>query len=386
MTYDLNALRAREFPWTERGTNIYLNNASTGPVPARALNAMMAFNALRGEPFRITDADEFDTVQRTRELVARLINAAPTEIACMVNTTYGINVAARSLPLRAGDVVIGYDREFPANVYPWMALERDGIRTVRIPTTAAGLPDEERLMSALDRPEVRVLAISWVQFATGYRSDLVALGRRCRDRGIWFVVDAIQGLGAATLDVKACNVDLLACGGQKWLLSPWGSGFLYVRDELARTLEPHAVGWMSMHASQDFARLTEYEFAYLDDARRFEVITLPFQDFAGFNASLALLHELGPAEVEGRVNALADVIVDWAALRDDVRLVTPADRAHRAGIVVLVPPDPAAASERLNRAQIAHAVREGGIRLSPHGYNTKDEVQRALAMMVGEDD
>ena len=386
MTYDLQALRATEFPWTQRGSDLYLNNASTGPVPVRSLRAMSSFNALRGEPFRITDQDEMDTVQRTRELAAALINASPGEIACMVNTTYGINVAARCLPLRAGDVVVGYDREFPANVYPWMARERDGIRTLRIPPTPAGLPDEARLMDALDRPDVRVLALSWVQFASGYRSDLAALGRRCRERGIWFVVDAIQGLGAATLDVKACNIDLLACGGQKWWLSPWGSGFLYVRDELTRALEPQAVGWMAMHASQDFAHLTNYESRYLDDARRFEAITLPFQDFAGFNASLAMLHDLGPSHVERHVNDLVDIAVRWAAGRDDVRLITPAAPAHRAGIVVLAPADVAAASARLTRARIFHAVREGGIRLSPHGYDTADEVRHALAVMVGEDD
>lgn len=386
MTDDVATLRVQEFPWTERGPDVYLNNASTGPIPARTLRAMAEFNARRGEPFRIADADELDTVRRTRELVARLIGASPAEIACMVNTSYGINVAARALPLRAGDVVVGYDREFPANVYPWMALERQGVRTRRIPTLPNGLPDEAGLMRALDAPDVRVLAVSWVQFATGYRSDLAALGERCRARGIMFVVDAIQGLGAATLDVKACHIDLLACGGQKWLLSPWGSGFLYVREELARTLEPQAVGWMAMHASQDFSRLTDYEFGYLDDARRFEVITLPYQDFVGFNTSLALLHELGPAVVERRVTALADLIVEWAADRRDVRLVTPADHAHRAGIVVLAPPDPAAASARLTAARIAHAVREGAIRLSPHVYNTASEVRRALAVMVGEDD
>ena len=386
MTYDVARLRAQEFPWTERESTIYLNNASTGPLPERTVRAMAAFNAKRAQPWRLTDKDEFDTVARTRELTAKLINASPSEIACMVNTSYGINVAARALPLEAGDVVVGFDREFPANVYPWMALERRGIRTMRLSTDANGVPDERALIAALDHPRVKVAAVSWVQFATGFRTDLATIGGLCRERGIWFVVDAIQGLGAATLDVAACQIDMLACGGQKWLLSPWGSGFLYVRDELARTLEPDVVGWLSMRASLDFAHLVDYEFGYHDDARRFEVITLPFQDFAGFNASLELLHELGPAEVERAVNALADVAVEWAADRSDVQLVTPADRVHRAGVLALKPADLAGATERLTRAQVAHAVREGCIRLSPHCYNTREEVMRALAVMVGEDD
>lgn len=386
MTYDVARLRAQEFPWTERGSTIYLNNASTGPLPARTVHAMADFNARRAEPYRITDADEFDTVAYSRALVAKLINASPSEIACMVNTSYGINAAARALPLEAGDIVLGFDREFPANVYPWMALEQRGVRTMRLATDAHGVPDERALIAALDRPRVKVVAVSWVQFSTGFRTDLATVGRLCRERGIWLVVDAIQGLGAATLDVAACQIDLLACGGQKWLLSPWGSGFLYVRDELARTLEPSVVGWLSMRASLDFAHLVDYEFGYHDDARRFEVITLPFQDFVGFNASLELLHELGPAAVERAVNGLVDLAIEWAAGRSDVRLVTPSDRTHRAGIIALAPDDLQAATARLTRAQISHAVREGCIRLSPYCYNTTDDVMRALAVMVGEDD
>lgn len=383
MTYDVGALRAREFPWAVRGNAIYLNNASTGPLPARTVRATEEFTALRAEPFRLTDEHELATVRRSRELVARLIGAAPSEVACMVNTTYGINVAARALPLKPGEVVLVHDREFPANVYPWMALERLGIRFELIPTRD-GLPDEEALFRALRRPEVRVVSTSWVQFASGHRADLAALGRECHARGVYFVVDAIQGLGAATIDVNACHIDILACGGQKWLLSPWGSGFVYVRDALARTLEPGVVGWLAVRGSDDFSRLVDYDFTLHDDARRFEVLTLPFQDFAGFNASLELLLELGPAEVERHVASLASRAVEWAASRDDVRLVTPRDPARRAGIVSIAPRDPRAASERLTRARIAHSLREGAIRLSPHCYNTEEEVMRAVAVLVGD--
>jgi selenocysteine lyase/cysteine desulfurase len=383
MSYDVHALREREFPWAARGEAVYLNNASTGPLPARTVRAIAEFNALRAEPYRLTDAIQFATLRRSRELAARLINASPAEIACMGNTTYGINIAARALPLAAGDVVLTYDREFPANVYPWMALEQRGVVFQRIPCDASGLSDERCLLEALDRPRVKVVSVSWVQFASGYRTDLAALGRACRERGIYFVVDAIQGLGAATLDVRECHVDILACGGQKWLLSPWGCGFAYVRDELARELEPQVVGWLAMRASEDFTRLVEYEYAFHEDARRFEVLTLPFQDFAGFNASLELLLELGPAAVEEHVASLVERAVEWARGRSDVRLVTPAERGCRAGIVSIAPADPRAASERLARAGVVHSLREGAIRLSPHCYNTAEEVERALAVMGG---
>ena len=383
--YDVEALRRTEFPWAARGEAIYLNNASTGPLPRRTTAAVEAFTRLRAEPFRMTEAVQFGTLERSRELVARLVGATAREIALMVNTTYGLNLAARSLPLAAGDVVLGFDREFPANVYPWMALERSaGVELRMLPCDAGRLPDEEALLRAIERePRVKAVTLSWVSFATGYRVDLERIGAACRERGIYFVVDAMQGVGACTLDLARLQVDILACGGQKWLMSPWGSGFVYVRDELLSRLEPSAVGWMSVRGSDDFARLVDYDFTYRDDARRFEVITLPFQEFAGFNASLELLFELGPGAVEAHVASLADRIVGWAGSRSDVRLVTPRDRARRAGIVSLAPRDPAGASARLTRAGVSHSLREGAIRLSPHCYNTVAEVDAALAELEG---
>jgi selenocysteine lyase/cysteine desulfurase len=380
--YDIDALREREFPWAARGEAIYLNHASTGPLPRRTVRAVEAFTALRAEPFRLPETLQFDTLARTRELCAGLVGATAGEIALMVNTTYGINLAARALPIGEGEIVVTSDLEFPANVYPWMALERSrGARLQMIPCVDR-LPDEDAILRALDRPGVRVLTISWVSFATGYRVDLARLGRACRERGIYFVVDAIQGLGPATLDVRECEIDVLACGGQKWLLSPWGAGFTYVREGLVRELEPHAVGWMSVRGSDDFRRLCDYDLTYRDDARRFEMITLPFQDFAGMNASLELFFELGPSAIAAHVEGLAARIIDWAARRSDVRLVTPRSPARRAGIVAVAPADPEGASRRLAAAGVSHSLREGAIRFSPHFYNTAEEVDRALDAMA----
>jgi selenocysteine lyase/cysteine desulfurase len=380
VSFDVGALRAREFPWTG-SDRTYLNNASTGPLPRRTIAAIDAMNHARAEPFRVRDAELFALCTRARAACARLVGGAASEIALMVNTSYGINLAARALPLEPGDVVLGLDGEFPANVYPWMALEQAKGVTLRQLPLAGGLPDEEALLRALDDPAVKVLALSWVQFATGYRADLTTLGRHCRDRGIHFVVDAIQGLGAAQLDVRACGIDVLACGGQKWLLSPWGSGFTWVRRELIEQMPPSAVGWMAVRGSDDFARLTEYDLTWRDDARRFEVITLPYQDIAGFAASLELLEEVGHGAVERQVQSLADRIVARARASRALRLVTPADRAHRAGIVALAPADPADTSRRLTSAGVSHSLREGMIRLSPHLYNTLEEIDRAMDVL-----
>ena len=382
MSYDLEMLRAQEFPWATAGDAIYLNNASTGPLPTRTVAASGAFMRMRAEPFRLTDSVQFATLTRARELCARLIGASSAEIALMVNTTYGVNLAARALPLKSGDVIVTFDREFPANIYPWMALERRGIRLVRIPCRDR-LPDEDALLAALDQRGVRAVSVSWVQFSSGYRADLARIGRACRERGIFFVVDAIQGLGATPIDVKSCLVDVLAAGGQKWLLSPWGTGFAYVRAELIPTIEPAAVGWMAVKASDDFSKLVDYDLTWRDDARRFEVITLPFQDFAGLNASLELMFELGPEAIAEQVAALATRIANWAQTRSDVELITPADPAHRAGIVSFIPADAPAAARRLAEAGVVFSLREGAIRLSPHCYNTNAEIDRALEVMEG---
>ena len=235
-------LRNREFPWT--GATTYLNNASIGPIPERTRLALDAFNAKRTAPHLLPDREMQQALAAARAAAARLIGAGPDEIALTPNTSTGINVAARALPLLPGEIVLVCDREFPANVYPWKNLADRGVTAEIAPVTAAGFPDEAYLLERLRDPRVRVLAVSFVQFSNGYRADLKTLGDACRANGTWLVVDAIQGLGNSPFDVRETPVDILCTGGQKWLLSPWGSGFLYVRRELIEKLQPAAVGWM----------------------------------------------------------------------------------------------------------------------------------------------
>ncbi|MEO6878381.1 MAG: aminotransferase class V-fold PLP-dependent enzyme [Gemmatimonadaceae bacterium] len=381
MSYDVDALRREEFPWAASGETIYLNSASTGPLPARTVRVVTAWAALRENPQRISEDLEFGTLARGRELIASLIGANAAEIALATNTSYGLNLAAFSLPLRAGDVVLSPELEFPANVYPWMQVAaRRGIECRRVPCRD-GVLDVDTLARELEDERVRVVTVSWVQFASGARVDLGALGRLCRDRGVYFVVDAIQGLGPLTLDLRTTPVDILACGAQKWLLSPWGAGFVYVRRDLIEQLEPHDVSWLAVRGADDFSRLTNYDLTWRNDARRFEFITLPFQDMAGMNASLELLHEIGPQAASEHALGLAAEIRDWATARDDVALVTPAQPERHAAIVSVRPRDSRAASDRLTAANVAHSLREGAIRLSPHFFNTREEVQRALDLL-----
>lgn len=382
MTYNVAALRRAEFPWAESGETIFLNHASTGPLPQRTVQAIEEWAHLRANPHRISHDLQFDSLAKARAIVARLIGADASEIALATNTTYGLNLAAFSLPLKQGDVVLTPDGEFPANVYPWMQLaKRRGVEYRRLKCDEQVL-DADRLEHELEDERVRAVSVSWVQFATGARVDLAALGTLCRERGVYFVVDAIQGVGALTLDVSQVPIDILACGAQKWLLSPWGAGFVYVRRGLIEQLEPHDVSWLAVRGADDFSRLVDYELEWRDNARKFEFVTVPFQDLAAMHTSLELFQELGLESVSRHILGLAQHVVDWTADRGDVELVTPRAAERRAGIVSVRPRDAARASERLKAANVAHSLREGAIRLSPHCYNTSEEIDRALQIIV----
>jgi cysteine desulfurase/selenocysteine lyase len=277
-------------------------------------------------------------------------------------------------------VVLLSDREFPANVYPWLAQRRGGVVVERAPVTARGYPDEDYLVERLADPRVRVLAVSLVQFSNGFRADLERLGNACRAHGVRLVVDAIQGLGVVPLDVSAVPVDLLACGGQKWLLGPWGSGLCFVRRELIRELEPPVVGWMAYEGMDDFTNLLGYNDRLVGDARRFEVASLATQDHLGLATSIGLLLELGVEGIAAYLRSLGEPVLAWAR-RHGVPIVSPTDDLHRSQIVCVAPPDAREAHRRLRQAGIVCALREGAIRLAPHCYNTMDEMEKVVEVL-----
>lgn len=378
---DVAALRAAEFPWT--GERVYLNNASIGPIPERTRRALEEFDRRRTAPYRLPDRDLQAILATARQAAASLIGAAPGEVALAANTGHGISLAATALPLSPGDIVLVSAREFPANVYPWLLLRRRGIEVELAPCAPTGWPDEDYLVERLGDPRVRVLAVSFVQFATGYRADLARLGAAARANGAYFVVDAIQGVGNSPLDVAETPVDVLACGGQKWLLSPWGSGFVYVRRGLVTALEPAIAGWMAFEGTDDFSRLTEYDPTFRSDARRFEMVTLPFQDFFGMTTSLGLLAEVGVASVAAQIEALHEPVLRWADARG-VRVVSPRDPVHRSAILSIAPRDPVGAYRALKAAGVVCSMREGAIRLSPHFYNTVAEMERVVEVLERE--
>lgn len=379
-SYDVGVLRATEFPWTS--DTVYLNNASIGPLPERTRVALDRFNRGRAAPHLLPDRELFAMLADTRMKLARLVGASADEIALALNTGFGISTAARALPLEPGDVVLVSDKEFPANVYPWMRLGDRGARMELVPTTPEGWPDEARLLERLRDPRVRVLAVSLVQFSSGYLVDLERLSAATRETGAFLVVDAIQAVGQLPLDLSRVQVDVLACGGQKWLLSPWGSGFLYVRRELIGRLDPAITGWLAFEGTDDLSRLTRYDDTLRSDARRFELMTLPYQDVAGLGTSLDLLLELGIERIRDHIRSLHQPVLAWAE-RSGARVVSPRG-AHESGILCVAPDGVQEVHRRLKLSRIVCSLREGAIRFSPHCYNTVDEMERVAHALAGD--
>ena len=373
-------LRRTEFPWTAETT--YLNNASIGPLPERTRRVLDDFSAMRTAPHLLPDTSLMGGLAEARAAVSRLLNADVDEVALATNTSYGLNVAALSLPLEAGETVVVSDKEFPANVYPWLMLRERGVGVELVPTTPQGWPNEDFLLERLRDPSVRVLSVSFVQFSNGYRADLARLGEACQANGTYLVVDAIQGLGQCPLDVREMPIDMLACGAQKWLLSPWGSGFLYVRRELVSDLSPRVAGWLAFQGTDDFTRLTDYDSTFRSDARRFELATLPFQDLVGMTESIGLLLDVGIEQIHTYLKQVRRPLLD-AADAGILELASPVDPLHESSIVCVRTPQVEESYNALKRAGVVCVMREGSIRLSPHVYNTVEEIERVVDILGG---
>jgi len=372
----VRALREREYPWEARGDALHFDHASIGVIPQRARDALAAYNDKRAEMHRMRAEDFFPQLDRSRALIARLIGASAEEIALTTNTSWGVNLAAYALPLGPGDIVLGSEGEFPANVYPWMSAAKARGFTFELVPMAGLAVDEEAILKRIETdPRVKCVALSWVSFWTGYRIDAAAIGRACRQRGVWFAMDSIQGLGACALDVRDVPVDILSNGAQKWLCSPWGAAFAYVRRELIAQLEPPAAGWLSQASAGDFAKFLDYDPAWRGDAQRFEVGSLPIQDFVGMNATLELFLELGPKHIEQYLLGLTGQLRDWASSRLGYEVLTPSEGSKRAGIIAFRTQEVAADSARLRAAGVVHSVREGAIRLAPHFHSVPNDIE-----------
>jgi cysteine desulfurase/selenocysteine lyase len=360
----------RLFPVTRK--YVYLHHAGVSPL------SVMVAEAIRKQvaeqvTFGVEAEDLWERrAEIARRQAAKLLHAEPSEIAFVTNTSQGLNLFARGISWKSGDSVVLPRVEFPANVYPWLALEQYGVRMKFVPERDGRilLEDIER---AIDR-RTRIVAISFVEFSSGYRNNMEELGRLCKKRGVYLVVDAIQGIGALDLDVKRCHISALSCGGHKWLLAPQGTGIFYCSPKVISKVDHPMPGWMSVVGWEDF-----YEFKYklFPDSRRYEAAQKNFLGITGLLEALKMINGLRITDIEKRILSITDHLCDLLWGRG-FRIFSPRGEGEKSGIVSFYPGRHKAESlsRKLLKQGFVTSARQGRIRAAPHFYNTHEEMER----------
>jgi len=357
-----------EFPVTER--LIYLNHAAVAPLPKCSAAAMQSFaeDALQYGSFHYEEW--LDTYEALRRSAAKLIGANRNEIALVKNTSEGIATVAMGLDWRPGDTIVAFREEFPANIYPWKVLEsqRCFIKWLSIHDSVDVIAQECE--------GAKMLAISFVQYLGGKRADLNAIGKICHEQRVFFLVDAIQGLGAFPLDVEAAHIDALAADGHKWMVGPEGCGILYVRRDRQDSIFPREFGWTNVAGYNDY---TSRDMTLRPDAGRYECGTLNTIGCYGLRASLDFLLGIGVDRIGPAVLSLADQLAEGARAKG-YSLLGERTRATSSGIVAVqkLGMDSRLIVRQLKEKGVIAAARQGWVRLSPHFYLSPDDIARAI--------
>ncbi len=354
----------------------FLDHAAVAPLPDVAVAALRDYGDSLAANGIAAVREWVHRLRDVRDLGRRLINAPGADDVFFVpSTTHGIAVVAEGFPWQPGDNVVLPADEYPANQYAWLNLAARGVEARRVPTRAGRVLVDD-LRAAMDA-RTRVLAVSAVQFATGFRADLDTLGELCRGRGVFFFVDAIQALGAFPIDVERTPIDALAADGHKWMLGPEGAGIGYVRREWVDRLHPIGVGAFSVTRPLEFSTI---DFTLKPHAGRWEGGAQNVPGLTALGASLDLLLNAGILELERRVLALTDYTCERAA-GAGWEVYSSRRPGEASGIVSLtVPGVPAEAVVAACRAAgVVVNARAGRVRLSPHGYNNEGEIDRFVA-------
>lgn len=371
---DLSSYR-KEFPVCEH--TVYLNHAGVSPTSKRVRDAVAAWMD------RLVDRGVLDEPLWEKELeacrtrFANLVHASPDEIAFVRNTSHGLALVAEGLDWCEGDrIAVATEIEYPSNIYPWLHLAHRGVEVDTV-QAVQGAVTAEAIESVL-RPKTRLVAVSSTQYATGAVTDLEAIGKLCRDRGLLFCVDGIQTLGALELDVKKAGIHFLPADSHKWLLGMPGIGALYVDREVAEKVRPVLVGWKSTTDAWNFDRA---HFELLSDARKFEEGSPPYALIAGFNAALGLLEEVGISAVTRHIEGLVDRLAAGLT-RIGAEVGPHPDVRHH--ILTFTHPrcDGERLLDRLEERSFVLSRRRGRLRVSPHFYNTEEEMDRLVSAVA----
>ncbi|NOX89854.1 MAG: aminotransferase class V-fold PLP-dependent enzyme [Calditrichaeota bacterium] len=366
---DLSKYR-KLFPITTQ--KIYLNHAAISPFSIRVTDRMEWYLDERS----IGNIDSFPEVNKirrqTRELIAKMINAKAESIAFITNTSEGFNHLVNGLNWREGDEILIPDCEFPSNVYPFKNLERHGVKIKLIPSRS-GLIDPQDIKKLISA-RTRLLSVSYVEFSNGFRNNLEAIGQLCEEHDIIFSVDSIQGLGALPLNVETFRIDFLSNGGHKWLMGPMGAGFMYISPGLFSRLQPAYTGWLAVEDAWNFL---DYRLDFLPDARRYEYATANFMGIVGLSASVELLMEVGLNNIENHLLQLGEILVNELE-QVGMEFVNSKKKEHWSGIYSFKGKDTDRLYEYLSKQKIVCSLRNGRLRIAPHFYNTKEEIQEVV--------
>ncbi len=359
----------------------FFNHAGVAPISGPAAEILKEYASLAAERAYV-DTGWYRRIKDVRQLAANIINAPSAEtIAFIPNTSTGLAQVAKGLHWQAGDEVIITNVEYPANRYCWLdAQQREGIRVVEVEQQPDGRIPAEAVIQAIT-PRTRLVSISMVQYASGFRMDVEAITRAIHAQDGLICVDAIQSVGVMPVDVQALDIDFLAADGHKWMLGPEGLGFFYCRPELIERLHPNVVGWANMVNALDFGN---YQFEFDQSATRFEPGTLNIPGILALGASLELLLEVGIEHVWQRVEELNAFLCK--GLREQGwRIYSPREvEAERSGAVVFEPScimgkrELSALVQQLESQDIIIALREGRLRVSPHFYNDEAQLTRLI--------
>lgn len=394
MSVSFRAVRRAQFPALEEKTFLDAACASLAPqVAADAIAALLRDVQTCPECSATAFHIRLDAARdAARPAAARLIGARPEDVALVENTSHGLAIAAAAIPFQPGDNILVPDLEYLQVPLPWRQQTAPAAVEVRLVAHDEGTLPVDRFAAAADG-RTRAIVMSSVQWSNGFRADLDAIGGFCRERGLWFVLDGIQQLGAFPIDVGRAPVDVLVTGGHKWLNAPFGAGFMYINPAVRDRLKPPVAGYLSVDPPEggwaEYFRtpsITPLQpVSFTRDARRYETGgTGNYPGMVGLAASLDLINGIGADAIARHILDLTDQLLEGLR-RLPVRIVTPPDPSYRSGIVTFGLGDvalEAALIERLldARVMVSHRYTSGvgGVRVSCHFYNSADDVARLL--------
>jgi len=365
------------FPAAEKYT--YLNSAAVAPVPTIAVEAVKRQLNDVSENGAVHFVVWVATKNRAREIVASMLRVKPEQIAFMRNTSDGLSSVANGLKWNAGDNIVSFAKEFPANFYAWRRI-RDAFGVeLRLCPERGGRIDLDEFISLIDG-DTRVVAISAVQFASGFRADLERIGRAARQHDALFAVDIIQALGTMPFDLEAQFVDIAAGASHKWLCSPEGCGILYLSDRARARVEPTLVGWISVEDGWNFE---DSEQAFKPNALAWETGTGGASLFYGLEQSAKLLYETGAEPIESYLEELTDYLCELLAGKN-YEIISSRAGDEKSQIVCIENNEGITSNEiaaRLESESIIVSPRGSRIRIAPHFFNNQEDIERCAASL-----